>query len=264
MPIALVLLLRPVRPGRLDTSLGRSAHACVMQHIQAHNPALATALHAESQLRPLTVTAPLTDAGSSVSFATPDQQYMLRVSATSHELEALLEGWCPETLIFGGAAWQVEQHTTDTSIHPLAGRSSYATLVELGQHATQTRWSFQLIAPVTFRRRGLNMPLPLPELFFGSLLERWNIAAPLQFPESLRDSLIENLAIEQLNIQSVRMLSKDRVPQLGAVGTLRYVLAGKDRSLIGVLSILAHFARYSGVGAGVTRGQGLVQLIAER
>ena len=93
------------------------------------------------------------------------------------ELETLAQAWTPEALEvldLDGHGWRVEARATHAEEHPWAGSASYeqlaAPLLERPAELP-TRWELLFAAPVTFRRRGVNMPLPMPELVFGSLLE---------------------------------------------------------------------------------------------
>jgi CRISPR-associated endoribonuclease Cas6 len=268
VPVALMFVLRPLRPARPDAALGRAAQAMALQLIAEANPALAAVLHNESAARPLTVTPPLNPDGQTPTIVTPDHTYGLRLALAGAELERLAAQWeahPPQQLAFGDVAWQVEQVTSNGVQHPWAGRAGYSELVAAGvaaEEARVRRWALEFAAPVTFRRKGMNMPLPLPELVFGSLLDRWNATAPLPLPGELREYAAEQVAVERLELRSVRMVGKGGVPQIGAVGRCSYVLAGKDTSMAGIIETLCRAAFYSGVGAGTTRGMGLTRLVS--
>jgi CRISPR-associated endoribonuclease Cas6 len=209
---------------------------------------------------------PLTPQGVTLDQANPAQTVTVRVASTDPDLEALAATWeqqpIPE-LRFGGAAWQVEEITSDPARHPWAGRASYTDLVAAGVQAEQRgthHWTFAFRSPVTFRRKGLNMPFPLPELVFGSLLDRWNAAAPMPFPDDLREQALARIAVESVDLHSVRLATKGNALQIGTVGQVTYTLTG-SLDLAGRIETLARFAAYSGIGAGVARGMGTAQLV---
>ncbi|GAB4180002.1 MAG: CRISPR-associated endoribonuclease Cas6 [Roseiflexaceae bacterium] len=262
MPIALIWKLRPRQAARLNPTLGRAAHAAILDLIHSISPAIADQLHAESQVRPLMVTPPLLSNSEPPVQVNPDQTYHLRVAMIEPSLESIAAHWeaaPPEQIRFGGATWEVELITSQASVHPWAGRASYAELIAAG--ADQRRWLFELAAPVTFRRKGKSMPLPMPELVFGSLLDRWNTYAPLQFPEDVRHQIVEHVGVGRVELRSIAGITKGGIPQIGSVGTIGYNVAQEEDLLAGMIETLARFAFYSGVGAGTARGFGLVRLV---
>ena len=127
-----------------------------------------------------------------------------------------------------------------------------------------TRWALEFASPVTFRQRGLNQPLPLPELVFGSLLDKWNALAPLPLPDEIRGFVAEHVAISGLDLRSVMVPIKGGALQIGAVGRCAYTIARGDHAWAGALDLLARFAFYSGVGAGAARGFGQARLALAR
>ncbi len=266
MPVALVLTLRPALAAQPHEALGRTAHAAVLDLIREVAPALAESLHAESQLRPLAVTPPYAANGQSLVQVVPTQHYALRIASTSAELDEILAGWeaqPPATLPFGGVAWHVVAASSDPR-EPWGGRASYAALVQAGTAAAsrgEDGWLFEFGAPIMFRRSGLTMPLPLPELVFGSLFDRWNAFAPLPLPmPELRELVTTQVAVGRIALTSVSIPTKNSVPQVACVGQCGYRLTTANRPLAAVLATLARFARYSGVGAASARGFGMTRL----
>jgi CRISPR-associated endoribonuclease Cas6 len=107
-----------------------------------------------------------------------------------------------------------------------------------------------------FRQRNRCLPLPAPELVFGSLLERWNVLAPLPLVEEAREFAARSLVVNDFELRSVASAGKGGVPQIGAVGVCSYTATSRDPYLERCLDVLARFAAYSGVGAGTARGFG--------
>ena len=100
------------------------------------------------------------------------------------------------------------------------------------------------------------MPVPLPGLVFGSLLERWNAYAPINFPQEVRRYAEECLAISQYELQTRPVPQKSRGLRVGAVGSVTYAALNYDRYWMSLLSVLAGFSLFSGLGAGTTQGLG--------
>ncbi|HWQ11201.1 MAG TPA: CRISPR system precrRNA processing endoribonuclease RAMP protein Cas6 [Roseiflexaceae bacterium] len=271
MPTALVLIIRPAAAGDVQPDLARAAHAAVLRLIATANADLAARLHDDDGPKPLTVSnlIGLTPRGR-VAAVTPDRTYWLRLTLLTPELEALVEGWTPEAigvLDLDGTAWRVEALAADEATHPWAGRASYEGLAApalLRAAGGPTRWTLEFAAPVTFRQRGLTMPLPLPDLVFGSLLDRWNAFAPLALPEEVRRFAAECVAVSRFELRSQAPLGKGGAPQIGAVGRCTYTAVNRDRYWLACVETLARFALYGGVGAGTARGFGQVRLLEEQ
>lgn len=270
MPTALYLHLRPRAAASLPSSLGRAAHAAVLRWIAAADAPLAERLHNDDGPKPLTVSSllGLGSRGESVR-VTPEHGYGLRLTLLSSELEHLAAGWTPEALSpldLDGHAWDVEAIARSAEEHPWAGSSSYEGLAApalLRAAGGPTRWKLEFDSPVTFRRSGINLPLPLPELVFGSLLDKWNAFAPLALPEELRRFAQECLALNRFVFRSQAEPAKQGALQIGAIGHGSYVAVNRDRYWTACVDVLAHYAFYSGVGAGAARGFGRTRLVAE-
>lgn len=266
MPTALVLTLRPKRRATVAASLGSAAHAAILEQIAAVDGALAAAIHDPQGIRPITVSPVLgLDRHGPQASVTPEQTYHLRVTLLAPALEQLVERWTERPLtqlVLGNLGWQVEQVATAPEQHPLAERLSYAQLLagvgQAGAAAPAPRWYFTFITPVMFRRRHQCLPLPTPELVFGSLLERWNALAPLPLSDDVREFVAASLVMNDFNLRSVAMAGKGGVPQIGATGSCTYAVTGRDAYQEACVALLAQFARFSGIGAGTARGFGQV------
>lgn len=270
MPTAVIFELRPAAAGPVAANLGRAAHAALLRLVGAADAALAESLHNSDGPRPLTVSnlAGLQPGGA--ASVSPEHTYTLRATLLTQELEALVHSWSAETigeLDLDGSMWRVERVLTDQSEHEWAGSASYEQLVMPALGSTGSgpqRWTIEFASPVTFRQRGLNQPLPLPDLVFGSLLDRWNALAPLVFPEDVRRFAAEHLAISRFNLRSAVEPTKGGALQIGAIGRCTYTVTSRDRYWLTCIDTLARFAFFSGVGAGTTRGFGQARLLHAR
>jgi CRISPR-associated endoribonuclease Cas6 len=113
--------------------------------------------------------------------------------------------------------------------------------------------------PATANRRQahVNIPLPLPELVFGSLITRWNAFAPLTLPDEVRRYAQECLAISRYRLQT-RAMRFGEVISVGFVGHCQYTALVRDPYWLRAVSLLAAYAFYSGVGQRTTVGMGQV------
>lgn len=150
--------------------------------------------------------------------------------------------------------------------HPWAGGATYETLSApwlLGRATPSRAVGLQFTSPTTFKSGGRHLPVPLPSLVFGSLLEKWNAFAPVAFPPEVRRYAEECLAISQFNWQSRGVPLKEGGLRVGVVGRVRYTATSFDRYWLSLINVLAEFAQFAGVGAGTTMGLGQCRQIGE-
>jgi CRISPR-associated endoribonuclease Cas6 len=270
MPCALVLTIRPTAAVPVPLHLNRATHAAILRLIGQSDAAVADRLHANDAIKPLTVSnvLGLERRGKTVPVS-PERSYTLRLTLLSSELERIAANWRPEqigALDLDGTPWRVEHITRAADEHPWAGQVSFEGLAApalLNAEKAPTRWELEFASPVTFRQRGMNQPFPLPDLVFGSLLDRWNALAPLALPEEVRRFASETMAASRFDIRSVALPAKNGAVQIGSVGHCRYVALTHERYWLACIETLARFAFYSGVGAGTTRGQGQARWCAD-
>lgn len=268
MPLALMFHLRPTAAAHVPVHLSRATHAAVLRLIEQADASLAALTHDESGPKPLTVSNVLGMPRSGTDAAvSPDTRYGLRVTLLTTPLEQIAETWLTTVpaahLTLGGADWQVERVTADPAVDDWTGRASYAAIAHAAMHTAPlpTRWTFEFVAPLTFRQSGKNQPFPLPELVFGSLLDRWNAFAPLTLPDEVRRFAAELVAVSRYELRSVREPARNGAFQVGALGECSYTALRRDRHWVTCLEMLARFAFYSGIGAATTRGYGRARLL---
>lgn len=126
----------------------------------------------------------------------------------------------------------------------------------LARRPAPRRITLRFTSPTTFKSAGKHVPIPLPELVFGSLLERWNAHAPIAFPPETRRYAAECLAVGRYRLSSRRVPMKGGGLRIGAIGEITYTSLNYDRYWMSVIGTLAAFALFSGVGAGTSMGLG--------
>lgn len=269
MPQAIVFTIRPSETARVPGNLSRAAHAAILRLIQAADPALASRIHDDDGRKPLTVSNVWGLGGKPTATVDPSRDYYLRVTLLSAELERLAGEWTPERigeLDLDGHPWRIVGRAASAAEHPWAGSATYQQLAQplLNRPASlPSVWTLEFASPVTFRQRGLNMPFPLPDLVFGSLLEQWNASSELALPDEVRRYASECLAINRYDLRSAAAPTSGGVLQIGAVGRCSYRATTGDRYWRACIDVLAGFAFYSGVGAGTTRGFGQTRLLPQ-
>lgn len=192
--LSLYLTLRPLDSGRPATSLPRGGDGparrccCICQQL---DPTLAAALHDGSTLRPFTASTLM--GRMQEGRLDPAGSYALRFTGLTLPVSQLLAGAAqPGGPLAPGAHLSLDYQpfrveTALTTGHPWASQAGYSQLAAaiLSGEAPR-RIGFLLTSPTSFRSADRQVPLPLPDLVFGSLVERWNAFAPLAFPAKVR------------------------------------------------------------------------------
>ena len=270
MLTSLVLTLRPLQAASKPSNLGRAVHALLLRWVHGADPALAAALHESDSPRPFTCSNLLGGQRRAGSLRLdPDQDYWLRVTSLSAELSELLRQAVldqpPPDLELDSTTFRVLSATADPARHPWAGSISYQELAAahlLADAAPAARLGLRFISPTSFRSGGMNVPLPLPDLVFGSLLDRWQAFAPLAVNPEVRRFAAERVAVARYRLRTRILPFKAGAVQVGFTGECHYVALQRDRYWLGVLGLLADFAFYAGVGYQTSVGMGQVRLIS--
>ena len=111
------------------------------------------------------------------------------------------------------------------------------------------------------------MPLPLPGLVFGGLLDRWNAYAPLQVHPEVRRYAQECLGFGRYRLETALARFGEQGQRgvvSGCTGTCSYSFLSRDRYWMGLVHLLAAFARYAGVGRRTSMGLGQARALEGR
>ena len=285
MLLAAVLTLRPRARITLSASLGWAIHAWFLSQVRARNPALSEQLHAPNAPRPFTLS-PLLGTGRPIRgeiTLEPGQEYRLRITS----LEAGFSRFLHDELLPalpGSEARLYQAHleitgaTCDAKVHPWAGTSTYEQLsrtylMEMDRPPRRSM-TLHFASPTTFRRssaasdeeggRGRivhNVPLPLPDLVFGSYLRRWNNFAPVELPVEAQRYAEACLAISRYRLQTV-LIEFGRMREVGFVGKCSFTALHFDAYWLRVMNLLAAFAFYAGTGRHTVLGLGQTRWLA--
>lgn len=268
--ISTLLTLRPLAqavPGQpLPLWWGRAAHALLLKTIRGLDENLAQDLHDEDGIRPFTASS-LSGRFSSGKLAL-DTAYSLRFTGLNAAVsELLFTATQPGGSLAPGQQVDLDYlafEVTAVTSQPAgqldwAATAGYAGLAASRLVSTETaarQVTLQFASPTQFHSQERTMPLPLPELVFGSLADRWNAFAPIAFPPELKRYAAECLVINRFDLLSRPVAIKNGGKRIGAVGTVGYTTLNYDRYWMSLVQTLAAFALFAGVGAGVTMGLG--------
>ncbi|MCC6957560.1 MAG: CRISPR system precrRNA processing endoribonuclease RAMP protein Cas6 [Anaerolineales bacterium] len=162
----------------------------------------------------------------------------------------------------------VAAHPTE---HPLARQTDFGALAYpawSGQNAADGSVAIEFISHTVFSKtKGLEkpqrlyVPLPYPELLFGSLAERWNSFAPYKLPADLRDAFADEVMFSRYELRTGALEYKGGSVKIGATGYAAYVAPYAGEMMMNLLSLLAEFALFSGAGLMTTMGFGQMRQI---
>lgn len=270
--LSIVLTLQPQRETALPANLGRASHALFLRLLTAADPDLTARLHDADGPRPFTCSNlwGARSAGGQIAVS-PEKTYSLRYTTLTGELS---QTWrdqvlpaLPEQVDLDGEPFQVISTTVDPEAHPWAGASSYEKLAApylLAQAPLPRQWRLRFASPTAFRSKGMTVPMLLPDLVFGSLVDRWNLWSPVAISPEVRGFAAERVAVGGFRLETRALPFKGGSLQIGALGHCRYVMLGDDRYWRAAISALAAYAFYAGVGYQTTKGMGQVRWHSRR
>jgi CRISPR-associated endoribonuclease Cas6 len=266
MPTALVLTLRPTAAATVAPFLGRAAHAAFFTALTAHDAALAQRLHDHADRKPFAASDLLGAAGGRGGRAVqPERRYALRWTSLSPELDLVLRAWAdapPASMVLDETTFAVEGATIRPELEALAGVADWPDLIaleQIGRAAPPSRFAVEFLAPTTFRSSGRNVPLPLPELVIGSLLDRWNSSAPLALPWEVRRFAADCLVLSHYELRTVRVAAFGGM-ETAFVGRCTFGVTNRDRYYLHCCAALLRLAFFTGIGAKASMGFGLVRV----
>lgn len=281
--ISLVLHLCPTKAPAPETLLpswwGRAAHALLLEVVRQVDDGLAADLHMNTQAEASNLVRPFTASSLTGRFVKgaldPMEIYTLRLTAFRPDVAGILYTAAGSGALAPGKIIELDYIPFEVvSIQPSlqgsqppsvdkrslwAAVSSYQELSApylLAKQAAPRRVSMQFGSPTTFKSGGMHVPIPMPELVFGSLLERWNAYAPISFPAEVRRYAGECLAVSKYVLESRPVPMKSGGLRVGAVGRISYTTLNYDQYWMSVIATLTAFSLFAGVGVGTSTGLG--------
>jgi CRISPR-associated endoribonuclease Cas6 len=267
MLISIVLTLTTDRPATLPAELGRANYTALLARLRSMDPALAAEVHDGNGPKPLTCSGILDPdlRGENVTVR-PGQAYHVRVTGLTERMsEALVTTLLvnpPSEWDIGHHQFRVEGITCDPARHPWAGQDSYTALAKRiethhRQHYALPRTvQLEFLSPTAFRSQEMQIPVPMPALVFGSLLDRWHTFGGLPLDPATRAFTEQAVAISDYQLESRRVPHKDGAFRVGGIGRVAYTLRSNDPYRLAVMGVLADYAFYAGVGVQTASGMG--------
>ena len=269
-----VLVLTPKALSEAPAVQGPAIHAWLLKRIEAADPALSARLHQGSNLRPFTLS-DLIGAGAPYDgriTLDPERLCTLRITGLSDEMTEALEVALPEPgedVSLAEAELTVRQVLTGAEQHPWAGQATCGGLLQrqtLDGGRPPRSITLRFASPTLFHSSGRDLPLPLPELVFGSYLEKWNRFSPISLPNEVRQYVERCVSLGRYDLRS-RLVSFDasaKGTQVGFVGRASFRLRQPDPYWARLLRLLAAYGFWCGTGRRTSMGLGQTGLLPER
>jgi CRISPR-associated endoribonuclease Cas6 len=264
---SVIFVLCPENDATIPRTMNHQTHALVLGLVRQFNSYLSARLHDEPGYRPFTVS-PLR------GLAISGKHLLLR-----HDRPCYLR----ITLFDDGSLWQ------QLSTHLLSSGPIYVQLGYLVLKLTRilstpdedptgwvctTDWqtlfalpakqslTMQFASPTAFSWGNRHFVIfPEPFLLWESLLHTWNRHAPVTYKvekKGFRESLLNNIQVMECSLRT-RTLYFPNYTQKGFVGSCSYSFKAPEEDAA-LLTTLAAFAYYAGVGYKTTMGMGQVRV----
>lgn len=289
---AWVCTVTPTTTVRITNQQGEALQQLCLAAIDSVDSALADALHDKSghQLRAY-ATSDLHHLNTNTSLRgtvqSGERAWFRLVGLQRPIVEALAAYFQhgPTEVTINHQQWSVEAVTADHAEHPWAGHTTYQALMSSFHDAEPpTHLKLNFITPASFTSKGIDVPLPIPTLIFGSLERQWRELTGFNLPRELNPYLEYFVAVEDARIEtqsvyiqnaphlgftgylhlellkSNERLKKDaqRYPEAEALATFLKGDARRRHDLARAMGLLAGFGFYSGVGRKTSQGMGML------
>ena len=280
MPYAIVIHAFPRTDLPLEHAQGKILHELFYEILKKASAAKGDEIHSADGLKPFSTALLLNQKQRREEQLWPGEMVRIRFTFLDDSLYPLLARYFLSTPDISLEMVRTELVVTRVLATPASGElwAGYASFEEIYERASEENktFCFDFSAPTFFKRGGgpaypdLTVPLPLPELVFGSLLQNWNRFSTVPFEEA---ALLKDLCAHHMEIshwrggsQAARLVfrngkaSYQTVTVPGFVGRCSIRLVGShDPRLIKALNALANLAFYAGVGAKTTMGFGVAR-----
>jgi len=278
MPYAIVIHAIPRTDLPIAHAQGKILHGVFYELLQKASAVKGDEVHSVEGLKPFSTALLLSERQRRAEHIRAGEELKVRFTFLDDAIYPLLARYFLSTPDLGFELVRTELTvsrilSTPQSGEEWAGCTSFAELYANASDS-EKQFSFHFATPAFFKRGGgpaypdLIVPLPLPDLVFGSLLRNWNQFSPSSFVEAnlLKEMCSHHLEMthHRITSQLARLVFQRGDGQYrtttfpGFVGSCSFRLVElHDRSIIKTLNMLADFAFYAGVGAKTTMGFGV-------
>jgi CRISPR-associated endoribonuclease Cas6 len=282
MPYAIVIHAFPRSDLPLVHAQGKILHGLFYEILQKASAAKGDEVHSAAGLKPFSTALLLNERQRRAEHMRAGEEIKIRFTFLDDSLYPLLARYFLSAADLTFDLVRTELAVARILATPQSGEewAGCATFEEIYEHASgeEKQFSLQFATPTFFKRGGgptypdMIVPLPLPDLLFGSLLRNWNQFSPSSFVEAnlLKEICSHHLEMthHRITSQLARLVFQRDDGQYrtmtfpGFVGSCSFRLVQfHDRTVIKTLNALADFAFYAGVGAKTTMGFGVARRV---
>ena len=249
--------------GKLDATQGRLLHAAFFQILNSYSVELAACTHDNVRFKAFTVSElmPVKEKKRKFNtvFVRKGDVFYWRVTVLNDELlRAIASVPVGYVLNVGSIHMTVKKIVMDSDKDKMTGVLDVTHLMAACLSVNMVKKiTFHFVSPVSFRTFKDDYPFPLPQLIFGSLAEKWNLAEmPVEFDcEEVRAVAAQLLPIAWKGSTITIFLKKDR-GITGFTGDFSFKTDMLPVEKQQMLLLLAQFAFFSGVGRLTGQGMG--------
>lgn len=265
--------------GHMEGFAGRLLHAAFFRHLAACSPAMSEAVHDGERIKPFTSSplirpqcAPLpgggrrrldNERGARMIFekapflVRAGERFFWRVTALREDVLAAALHFAPGTEIQVGRVTFVLTDTFADGTHESGVLAEEELIADALAAPPVHELSLHFRSPVTFRRGTLDYPVPVPELVFVSLVNKWQQhAMPAAIDKMRVQDIAARVTISDWNGRTQRIYFAQRHGASGCLGDFTYNFKALDDDECRLCILLAEYATFSGIGRLTAQGFG--------
>jgi|GEM_PF-6063246 len=289
---------------------GRQVQAWFLREVGRHDPTRAAQLHFEENedeidedeydsfeqaMRPYTLSA-LCKGPYPVRNLTKNDWCWVRLTSLTEDLSnfltiSMLPNLLKEARI-GQAEFDVEPWKKDAYKDPWFGEDTYLNIKSQASQSDENRLALEFTSLTSFKKKSKfndtdydgnkikriekDVPLPIPDMVFGSYLRHWATFSGEEVPTNLGDFIEECLVVNEMSIHSERVQFSHKNTKnaaTGFVGQVRFAILGNANEghfkanwehYSNITRMLAHYSFFCGTGQKTTRGLGQTRLLDQQ
>lgn len=266
---AVVLELKSANNSSLPVVHGKWLHAAFFNEVAKLSPEMATELHEENGIKPFTVSElepvnlkdikKMREKGDSCYCIEEGFRFYWRVTALNEELlRLLLKIRVGNEIRVNRALFVIERILVSPDDYENSGILDENELIAQCLNVRSvTEITFCFTSPVSFHTDRQDMPLPKPELIFGSVVDKWNqcnMPIPLKRTEIIE--LAHSCSLVKWNGKTIRRFYGENHGITGFMGRFTFNLSRLQENEKRLCLLLAQFSVFSGVGRLTGQGMG--------
>ncbi len=264
MLAALDIRLYPTEDCQLPHPSAHLIHAALLRLIQKEDHMMSFALHEDAQVKPFSISTlwPRTRAFGDNLVIPKYTECKIRVCSIGKPVfDAFAKPIFERTATHGSIELQGHPFVfLEASMEgPDGGACCFSDLFT----CESNRYALKFVSPTTFRRKGLNVPLPDPQLVYGSLWQKWQALSDIQVSESTFEEMSSVLAITAMRVNT-RLWKFPRFMMNGFVGIAEFELTKPvSKDALSLFNALTKLSFYTGIGYRTTMGMGQCRILPD-